>query len=587
MGIDSPEALGLQASSCEMSRATSCRNYNSAREEMLHSQLPSSAGRSRTDAFAVPTWERWAMAVVLYCYFAFTVAFFGLASTDVVMMEGIIADGARQMEATGEFSVPRLHGEVYAYKPPLAYWMAFASFQMFGEESVWSLRFPFALCAVLMGLAVLWLVGSVAGPRAGLLSALASMSGVLMLEKLHLAEFDLPLTAGVGVGVAATCKAFAERRGAVGLWLLAYSALAFAFLAKGIPALMFFAPGLLAAALLTRSLREILRWPHLVGVLLFTVIVGVWISFAWAAEGWQAFVQPLAEGKEKGLTWNWSDFLHTLGKPLEAVAFFLPWTLALPAFLPKAPSHLGVEAHRLLLSAAGFTAAGLLMFMAVPSTESRYLLPLAVPVGTLCGLLLASGAVDEKPRASKLVNGSGLILGSGALLFALLHPELPIVARSAMVGLALSISTLALRGFAQTRLRSTAPILVSSLALLGFVVETTVVEPHRRNSRSQRGIAQTFEQHLEPGETLWTGPVDKGFHHSSLFFYLQRPVKTFHPGGEGQIPTEGEFVVLFSDEHSPIAAVLPFGCQVKERRQHRRGEIVLCEVGWVREAIFQ
>ena len=75
-----------------------------------------------------------------------------------------------------------------------------------------------------------------------------------------------------------------------------------------------------------------------------------------------------------------------------------------------------------------------------------------------------------------------------------------------------------------------------------------------------------------------TGPVSKGFHHSSLFFYLKRPVKTFDPRGEGLQPVAGDFVVLFSDEHAPIAEALPFGCQVVEQQPDRRGEIVLCEV---------
>jgi len=63
-------------------------------------------------------------AVLLFLVVAITICCGWIGSTDIYVMEGIVADGAREMVRTGEWAVPRLHGEVYMYKPPLTYWLA-------------------------------------------------------------------------------------------------------------------------------------------------------------------------------------------------------------------------------------------------------------------------------------------------------------------------------------------------------------------------------------------------------------------------------------------------------------------------------
>ncbi len=48
----------------------------------------------------------------------------GTSGLDVYAMEGIIAWGGEHMFRSKELFVPRLYGEMYAYKPALAYWLA-------------------------------------------------------------------------------------------------------------------------------------------------------------------------------------------------------------------------------------------------------------------------------------------------------------------------------------------------------------------------------------------------------------------------------------------------------------------------------
>ena len=87
--------------------------------------------------------------------------------------------------------------------------------------------------------------------------------------------------------------------------------------------------------------------------------------------------------------------------------------------------------------------------------------------------------------------------------------------------------------------------------------------------------ALAFEPHLRPGERLWTGHVSKDFRHSSLFFYLDRPVETF---SAGHAPAVGDHVVFFSEEHRRLMAATPFDYEVVERGARRGVDFFLARV---------
>ena len=485
------------------------------------------------------------------------------------------------MSRTHEYSVPHLHGEIYSYKPPMAYWLALGSFRLFGAETEWTLRFPFALAGLIMGLAVLAMTQRIAGPRTGLLCAFASLTGGITLQKLHLAEFDAPLAAGVGVAVAVACRNFATPKSSGGLWPLGYLGVAVGFLAKGAPALMFYAPGLLLAAVATRRWKELWKPAHLAAAALFALVVAGWLASAYQAAGWEIFEQPIAEARDKGMTWNWSTVASTLAKPFKVWALFLPWTLLLPISFGDGWSS--EPSRRMAVAAASFVAAGVAVFMLVPATESRYLLPLAAPMGILCGLaakpVLAGGGLRRRA-----IEAFTLLVALAAVAFALLADSSDAASRWLLASAA--VATLVL--LARVAFRETAPravALLAAVAVLGWFAYTRGVEPHRASSRSLRSVATAFEGHLSPESEIWTGPVSKDYHHSSLFFYLRRHVRTFPPDGllgaplgRRGGPEPGDYVVFFSDEHRELMAKTPFDYEIVERRSQRSYEFFLARV---------
>ena len=70
--------------------------------------------------------------------------------------------------------------------------------------------------------------------------------------------------------------------------------------------------------------------------------------------------------------------------------------------------------------------------------------------------------------------------------------------------------------------------------------------------------------------------MSKHFKHSSVFYYLNRPVRTFSADGEG--PGPGDYLVLFSDEHAELMADMPIEIEIVERRNQRRFEFILARV---------
>jgi len=70
-------------------------------------------------------------ALGCYLLLAVPLVWLGIVTTDVFRMEGLIANGAASMQSWEDACVPKVYGEIYAYKPPLAYWLAKGSFAGF------------------------------------------------------------------------------------------------------------------------------------------------------------------------------------------------------------------------------------------------------------------------------------------------------------------------------------------------------------------------------------------------------------------------------------------------------------------------
>jgi len=458
------------------------------------------------------------------------VALAWLGATDVVRMEGLVAEGAREMARTGSWAVPRIHGEVYAYKPPLAYVLARLSFALVGEGEL-ALRLPFALCAVALALVVFAGVARWCGPRAAGLAALAATTGFLFVQKARSAEFDAPLAAFLGMAQVAACVNLLSPRPRTWLWLASYAALAAAFLTKGPIAFALHLPGLVLAAWSAGRARRLLARAHVGAALGCLVVVLGWLRIALGEAGEAVLAQPRAEASLRALDWDLAALARTPLKPLAALGLFFPWSpFVLLAASPELRASLAAPARALLRAALAFAAGAMLALMALPTYEPRYFLPLATPLGIAAGILLAAAGRSDRRLARRATRAAAVVAvlmgvalvvtGARRQIFA--PPGRPL----AVLG-GLALATLAWR--ARRGAPRPLPLVVLGIAAAGWLVQARWIEPRQARSRSLRAVGEAFAALVPEDATVWTAGRDE---HSSLFFYLDRPVAWAGPGLE-------------------------------------------------------
>jgi 4-amino-4-deoxy-L-arabinose transferase-like glycosyltransferase len=273
----------------------------------------------------------------------------------------------KAMWRSGDYAVPRLNGQPFLEKPPLAWWAQSAAYRAFGASDMVS-RIPSAL----FGAATLWVTFLIARKlgrdRAGWLAVGVLASFVEYADDMRKPIVDPPLVFMIAVSYLGFVLLLTEPsprqarsffRPRVGHWLIAIAAPC-AFLAKAVvgiglalgpPAVSLLALGLLAGRRARREpavddgtvshhgFRESLRLLAplaVIGIPLFALFVLPWVLALLHEGGWPLLREclianpvgrffPTEAGKVYG---HREPFWYYL---LTGTTVFLPWTIALPA----------------------------------------------------------------------------------------------------------------------------------------------------------------------------------------------------------------------------------------------------------------
>lgn len=530
----------------------------------------------------------WLRAWAGYILIGGIIAFAWLGSSDVVSMEGIVADGARHIERTGQIWVPHLYGEPYNYKPPIVYWMALGSFRLFGVENEWTLRLPIAMCGFLSGAAILALLGGVIGPGRAAVSAIAAISGMIVIQKSRLAEFDTPLALGVGLATCCALRMLITQRGSWWLWPLAYVGLTFGLLAKGIPAVMVFGPALIVAAFVVGRLRSLFGPAHLLS---FAGFCGVAAYYVWSVQqefGLDAFRQTFSEAQSRGSAWTLLAVLVTLAKPAIVAVIFLPWSpMILLAFDREWRMSLDDPIRRTTLGALSFLAAGVLAFMIVPTHETRYYVPLMTAFGIVVGIVCTTGeSIARWTRLRRIgVRLTALGVGIVAIVFTFVAArELlsDLEFEGTWLGIAVlatcGVTTVTLAAGAARRLGSRdAAAMQIAAAMCAWAFVTLYDVPKRAADRSLHRVAQAFAGEVVRDELVW---VDFDDDHSSLIFYLGCDARWFRRS-EGWPPVGAKLIVYKDhrvDQLGELSAAFPGRVESLAEAAQRHWTFTLCRV---------
>ncbi len=468
-------------------------------------------------------------SVLVYLCFATVWSLALLGNTDLIRMEPIIALGARHMVDEGGWFVPRLYGEIYAFKPALAYWMAAASGATVGW-SEWSLRLPTAMCGVVLGLSICLAMGRLVSPRCGLVSGLAAVTACLFVEQTRMVGFDMPMALGCGIATLAAMRNLARQESSFSWWLLGYAGLLFGFLAKGLPAVVTYGAGLFVAAVVLRQARLLLRWQHLAAVGLFVLGVAAYLVLAVGEGGSLVFTQHLIEIFFRGTRWRLGTILMGLVKPAISLTVFLPCSALLALmFVRRATESAEPLLVRLRRAAWAFLLTGTALLMVSPVSNTRYYLPLITSLAVLAGLYVETFRFRIPAGTS------------------------PAKARW---------------------LRMTADPAVWMILAGGiyWIIYVSVFEPRRAWDDSQRDLAARFAAYVPAGQTVYVDTEDS---HSSLLWYLGRPVRAWQIGG--RLPP-GPACLILADKQIRLADDLQEkGLVVVDQAEDHEGqEYALC-----------
>ena len=302
--------------------------------------------------------------------------------------EGRYAEIAREMAVTGDWITPRLNGIKYFEKPPLQYWMTAAAYKAFGEHE-WTAR----LWAALTGFAGVLMVGFAGarlfGRRAGFYSAMVLASSVLYAAIGHINTLDMGVTFCLTLGLLGFLLAQRGdgRTRETRLWmLLAWAAMGFGFLSKGLIGLVLPGAAMLAYALVHRDISFLKRLEPFAGIAIMLAIALPWIiavsianpefpHFFFIHEHFQRFLTQVHHR-----TAPWWYFVPIL------IAGMLPWTAMLGQALIAAwkgdPSGRSFKPRRFLLL---YAAVIFLFFSASQSKLPSYILPIFPALALLVG----------------------------------------------------------------------------------------------------------------------------------------------------------------------------------------------------------
>ncbi|NOX59019.1 MAG: hypothetical protein GXP29_09205 [Planctomycetes bacterium] len=454
---------------------------------------------------------------LVYLLVAIPISLLFVWDLDVVSMEGIIALGARRMLETGEWFVPRLYEDIYAFKPALAYWLAAIPEYLFGQQTEFTLRLPTAVCGIALGLVLCRMMGRLITPRCGLWCALAAVTSALFVEQVRSASFDVPLALGTGVAILFACRNLAMGRVAWHGWLVCYAGLTVGFLAKGTPAIALYGPGLIVACLSMGRLRMLLRGSHLLGVALFALIASTYLYLSHSEAGTAAFSDHLGELFTRSGQWSWATLGVVMLTPLMVFVAFLPFSAILLIVRLRPPSRRVTGlASRLQRTAWAFLLSGTVVFLIAATDEMRYYLPLIVPMAMLCGIAAESFFAAGNDNAKRTQPGA----------------RIPIP-----------------QSFLGLRLGRRTPIVLSVIGLVWAMVYAGAIQPRRVSRRSERAIAAAFVPFIPEDAIVYVASRDS---QSSLCYYLNRQTRRWEltdPPPPGAI-----YLVLLDDERLILAS---------------------------------
>ncbi|WP_245536358.1 ArnT family glycosyltransferase [Terriglobus saanensis] len=367
-------------------------------------------------------------------------------------VDSVYIEVAREMMLRHDYVTPYIDGVRFFDKPPLMYWMAAGSMQIFGAYD-WAARLPLSLMVLALFLTVYALGVRFFGERGGFYSALAMATslGPYLFTRFYIPDImnALWMTIGVHLFLMALDRVKEGRSARWPAWGFA-AAMALNLLTKGLIGIVFPIGFVVFYLLVTRQVAALKKmWPGS-GMLLFLAIALPWHVLAALRN--PAIAMPAGLGLPARAGWLWfyivnEHFMrfrglripHDYGQvpiPLFWLMFFLwlaPWTAFLPSALLRTwhvlrrrvvADAIEYESSLALLLWAGMV----LGFFTLSSRQEYYSLPALPALALMAGGVLNAADRREEPARKGVLRGATWALLPLATLVAIACAHFAMVA---------------------------------------------------------------------------------------------------------------------------------------------------------------
>ena len=500
--------------------------------------------------------------------------------------EVLAAQPAKEMLRDGHWIVQTYAGVPRYEKPPTIGWLIAASMTIFQSSSEWVLRLPSVISGIVAALLVAALAARWMGSTVGTLAGLIQLSSYWVLKQATLSEADMPLAAAVTAAFTLFALGNVEHpQGRIDRpWVRRAFMLAtgVAFLLKGPIALLFIFSGIALYIALRRpwgilhrfcsicTPRFIRHWPR------------------WSLRFFLAYCRLYVI--QRRLPWTLRFFTDPIGMAI-LVILLIAWPAAVLLTDPSAwtiwHQELTGYATDETFGRSGFWLYfhdiplvllpwfGLLVVAAVETIRHRlYRLPLTVFL--LCWfiagfIVLQCAAYKSVHYTFPLLPPASIAMAAGMIWWLRrqsIRPIMPPFTAAVVIALASICSVIAIRIFAAFLPPATVPailicaagfviavllerarrirlqvIVVFATVALGIVIADLCILPKMPGTWTRKDFAQTTNQHIPAGQTLYL--VD--FVTDETVWYLNMPLQRFdtlRKFAEFELPPDGVYALV-------------------------------------------
>lgn len=363
-------------------------------------------------------WMQYTLISVI-CFFSF---FVHITADEVDVMEARNFVSAREMVEDGSWLLPTMNGELRIAKPPLPTWITAVARVMGGNtDGMRVMRLPAAFFASLMVFAVFGFVKTIQkNPRLPFIVAVIFAANVLVVVLGRRNSWDIYAVFFMMIAVWALWQGWSEKNKAAWPFVAAGIAAGLSFLSKGPVAFYSFLLPFFIAYVVVFGMKPIKQ--KKTGLVIF-FIIALAVSSAWPLYVYLNSPEiSAAVAKEEVSAWSY-DFARPVYYYLNFPIYTGIWILFFAAYFIRPFSKPRIDDIIKYDFPMVWFIAILVLVSITPSKKERYLMPAAVPMSIMAGLIFY--AVADAFKQGRQLKGDRTLIAIHTGLLCIISLSMP------------------------------------------------------------------------------------------------------------------------------------------------------------------